>query len=287
MALAPKVVAVTEQMEEAGAIVLWHLNGEMHGESLKNSWASNGLNDDLLPSMPSNETALRRTAAQYKEKRRLIRMLPDRSGWAVVDEVGSEGKLSYHQVFDLKLTDSGEVEATVYDENAFNASGGIARATTIFEAAKSQLAHNDVSFWLSHLVRRVDSISLRESGGVYFIPRNRLDEWRTFVASIRAVSSHVLYEVPALRSDEAVSAIIDSLTREAEEEAKGIETELEQGELGGRAIKTRAERCQSMSQKIASYEELLGQSLDVLRDRYEHLQANIAAAALSASSTEE
>jgi hypothetical protein len=283
MTLASKVVAVTEQMEEAGAIVLWHLNGEIDGELLKNAWISNGLDPDILPSMPSNETALRRTAMQYKEKRQLVRMLPNRSGWAVVGEVGSEGKLSYHQLFDFTLDKDGGIVATVHDEQAFIASGGAAKATAIFDASRAQLTHNDVSFWLARLVQNVDSIRLRDSGGVYFIPRNRLDEWRTFVAAIRAASSHVIYEVPALRSDEAVAAIIDSLTREAEEEAKGIETELDQGELGGRAIKSRAARCQAMSQKVSAYEELLGQSLDVLRERLEHLQASIAMAALSAS----
>lgn len=280
------VVAVTEHMEEAGAIVLWHLSGEMDGEVLKAGWAMQGLDENMLPEMPSVELALRRTANQYKGPHRLVRTLPNCGGYAIVDEVVEGGKLTYRQVFDFMNSGDG-ISVTVYDEQALIDAGGVAQATNLFERTKAMLNHQDASYWLSRLVRNVDSISLRDRGGVYFVPRNRLEEWRAYVAAIRASSSHMVYEIPALRSDEAVAAIIDSLTRESEDEAIAIEAELENGDLGGRAIKTRGERCEAMSRKVASYEQLLGRGLDTLRERLERLQANVAAAALASSAPEE
>jgi hypothetical protein len=282
-----KIVAVTEQMEEAGAIVLWHLRGDINLTDLSIAWSTQNLDEKLLPNPTSNRVALNRTAMSYKDIRRLVRQLPNRGGWAIVDEIGTAGKLNYAQVCNLKLDAADELVVEAPGDDLLSDAGTFIQinAQVRFEREKASLNHNDVSYWLTKLIQRLDSLSLREGGGVYFIPRHRLNEWRTYVAAIRTASEHVMYEVPAMHSEETVAAIVNAITREAEEEAKGIEAELDK--LSGRAIKTRAERCSKMSKKVASYEALLGQGLDALQERLQRLQADIAAAALITTGNEE
>jgi hypothetical protein len=123
---------------------------------------------------------------------------------------------------------------------------------------------------------------LRETGGFYFVPRDKAGLWRVFTGVVHAVSRHRVYEIPAMRSDEAVAAILAALESEAAAEAKALEDELCKGEVTARTCTSRLAKCRDLAAKVASYEQLLGANLDVLRERLGHLDAGLAEAALSA-----
>src|SRR5262249_33091912 len=100
-------------------------------------------------------------------------------------------------------------------------------------------------------------------------------------------SSHKVYEIPAMKSDEAMAAIMDAILAEADRDATTIETEIDTGALGERALGERATRCLALAAKLEIYEALLGKSMEDVKSRITSLHAQVTQAALMASADAE
>jgi len=150
----------------------------------------------------------------------------------------------------------------------------------------SALSAGDISSWLVDLAYRVKAVSLRDTGGIYFVPSPALVQWHTIMGVIRAVSGHQMFEVPALKSDEAVDAILDAVTTEAKEEIAKLEAALASDTMGARGLSNRSDRAKTMLDKLKSYEALLGKGAANINERLEELQVELATAALAAGDKE-
>lgn len=269
------IVAVTESMETAGAIVWWRLSGSTDGYALRKAWDEAGLPEELVPELPSAEKALRRAVMEQRERRRLVRPLEGTKGWAIVDESATGEDLDYSIAIRVTVNKIGHADVEPAGAT------GADEIKVAYNRHLEQLAQTDISTWLVGLAARVRAVALRDTGGVYFIPREQLALWRLMAGALSAASDHRVFEVPALKSDEAVEAVLDAVAREAEAAAQVMEEELEKESLGERALRTRTERCGAIEEKLQTYEKLLGTSLDALHDRLESLRANLAVAALA------
>lgn len=295
------VMAISDvSSEAAGAIVLWRLSGETSFEALKAGFAAQGLGEKLLPELPSPEVALRRAVRAQESKRVLVRRLPGGApGYAIVNEQAIEGDgsasapLRYDIGLQVRLIQGGLTFSSPPGSGQQERENILAaEIQATFEAGKQRLEATDTAGWLCEMVRVVSAVPLRDTGGVYFVPRYTLPLWRRIVAALKGASATFVAEIPALRSSEAVDAILDSLRREADQFIGTMEAELAEAAatpdgMGGRAIKTRLNRCEETVSKLGTYERLLGVKVDEVRSRVEVLQANLAAAALIANSRED
>ncbi len=68
---------------------------------------------------------------------------------------------------------------------------------------------------------------------------------------------------------------------EADADTVALETEFDTMDLGGRALKTRATRCQAMLEKVKVYEALLNTSLPEMTSRVAALKDTLMTAALT------
>src|SRR5581483_2410390 len=125
-----------------------------------------------------------------------------------------------------------------------------------------------------------------DTGGVYFIPQQCVEKYRQMVNAIGAAADHSLFEVPALKSDEAVEAILDAVLREADSECTNMETELDAGALKKRALRARVGKCEALREKVETYEKLLGKSMPKVQERIENLKASVVEAELSVQGEE-
>lgn len=285
-------VAVTDSLPEgtAGAIVLWRLQGDTNYDALKAAFVGQGLDEKLLPSLPSDEVAFRRAVKAQEEKRVLVRKLPTGYGYALVHEqaavlpeadVGEDYQpLNYVVTLTIKLIQGG----LMFSHPDLPVCAEVFAA---FNANRARIESNDTANWLCEMVRHVKAVGLRDTGGVYFIPRETLPVWRKIVAALRTASATYVAEIQALKSKDAVDAILDSLEREADTFLGTLEEELKEAAatpdgMGVRAIRTRTAKCEASAAKLDTYEQLLGVKLDKVRARTEALKANLAAAALIA-----
>lgn len=281
----PNIIAVPDA-DTAGAIMWWRLSGDTDGTRLASNWASAGLPSELLPKPPTPTTALNRAVNEQREARRLARPLEGRHGWALVDEDARGENLDYHVLLKVAVNALGRLEFFDMPKDPTHALWS-ERVKTEIESAYNRhldtLSHSDISSWIVSLAGDCNAVVLRDTGGIYFVPRPSMERWQGMVDVIRASSSHTIFEVPALRSDEAVAAIIDAIAREAQSEAEAMETEMaDEGNLGSRALRGRVARVENVRAKVEAYERLLGRKLENLHLRLDALKANLAAAALAA-----
>lgn len=262
----------------AGAITYWRLSGGVNGERLGAAWKERGLPEALLPTLPSPETALTRAVKKHEGRRNgttiLARQLPEARGWVLKHETPNADNSD--------LTYSTEARVWVDKLGRFQtdrADSDLSRAVEVeYPRQLAEVSAADVSSWLVRMAAYVTAVSLRDAGGVYFIPRGTLPTWRGMVHAIRAASSHAVFEIPAMRGEECVAAVLDALNAECDEEVKRMEAEITAatGGLSKRGIATREAHLDRLRGKVEGYCTLLGARQEELVARLEAVRASLA-----------
>jgi hypothetical protein len=300
------VVVVADAGNVAGRVVYWRLAGTVEHEVLVDAWAEADLDLALLPSPPSPLHSLRRTMAVLtgtRSKRRLLVRPLGRGvdGFALVHEAADGRDLEHATILTASISDERTEAGTpildvrpgpalnIIDLDAAGwANGGVQRdVQRQFGVACMEHDPGATSYWLTNLLPKMNAVSLRDKGGVYFLPRDMIPVWDRMVEVIRSVSDHAIFQLPAMQTQDAVDAILDAVTQEAKTLATSIERELNDGEeLGKRALQTRVRYCDEMRAKLDRYAELLDTKLDDIDARLDSLKANVAQAILMAEAEE-
>jgi hypothetical protein len=280
------VINIEGGLSTAGASTWWRLSGYVDVATLHNTWLHAGLNPDWLPNAPSAATALRRSMRSHEARRLLARPLDGGEGWLLVRErLAVDSDTAYEATPLLRVSvnaaeDGADVSLLV--EHTEELEQVALAIRNEFGTHLDRLAPEDVSVWLSRMMVKLDAVALRDTGGIYFVPNGRVELLRAIAMVLRAVTAHVVYEMPAIKSEGAVEAILAAVESEAVQAAKKMEGALSDGALGARGLANREEQCREVERKVAGYESLLGRSLDGLRERLEKLRANIAVAIMAA-----
>ncbi len=276
-----KIIAVPGlDPSAAGLMVWWRLDGSVEMKALREAAEAHSFAEEQLPPRVKPQAAMRRAVQEQSQVRRLVRPLEDRSGYALVDEDAKAKDLDYS--IELKVSfnpQEGMLEFEPQEHPLIN------EIETAFMQHLRQLATTDISSWLVRQAYGCRAVSLRDTGGFYFIHRDHTAEWHKVVSMLRTCSSHVISNIQALQNSEAVDAILDALTREAEAEIDNIKKVLypDDGvQPGARALKNRAGRTESFTDKVSEYEVLLGTKLDEIRAQLGELQAELVTATLVA-----
>jgi hypothetical protein len=290
MTIAPEteLVVTPETVVTAGLISYWRLKDTIKLDALTAAWTARGLDPALLPKSVTDEVAFGRAVREQAAKRRLVRPLKRRGAWAVVDERIVDERPVYLTVltarFDSATDDDAGGPRFHQEEGHTSAYIGLRDAiVTAYVRNQGELDSTDISAWLVTLAAKQSAVSLRETGGIYFVPRPHVDFWRRAASAIESVSGHRIFKIPAMRNNEAIDAITEAMTAEAERAANEIAEELSRtGDeaLGNRALKTRAETCAALQSKVAAYEGFLGVQMTRVQERLSLLSANIATAVL-------
>lgn len=249
------VVAV-DQSEGAGAIVWWRLSGGLNLAALRAAWEAEGLDVGELPALPSPGAALRRACADLACVTRIAKPLPEREGWGIYDRErdGSAFTLAVRAV--LRADD-----VVTYDPPGTVDEGRIEAA---YHRHCSEVNVQDVSLWITRMVYTADGASLRDTGGVYYVPPHGTERWERIVKALRACgSAHAIHYAPAMRSGDAIAGFLDAIAHEADVEVSAMDAEVAAGNLGGRALETRIKRCDEIEAKIGRYASALGVDLSI------------------------
>lgn len=273
-------IAVTSDVKTAGASVWWRLSGEFARGALRFELESAGLDaDEWLPTEPTAERNFSRAVKSlYKDKTHNIETLKG-GGFAVIKKTKSETTVEHETDFAVKLV-KGKVEAVEY--------APVDALLAITEEAvhfSNMVIADDVSAWLIKCAEALGAVSLRDRGGIYFIPNGSLETWKTLTSALVKASgeAHTVYSMTTLHEDDAVAAVLDALTLEATEFFSKCSEKIEKGTIGGkRAIKNRMGDSENLLAKIRSYEELLGRKLEDLTDHLADCELELSAALLSA-----
>lgn len=262
----------------AGAMVWWRLSGDVDVACITQALTAAGITP---PAAPTEEAALKRALGKFaRGGRKLARKMDERGRrLAVVREMADE---STQDDLDYDV----EIRATL----EHNSTGGVSLVTRpytsaihdAYEVAKSSLTTDDIGLWLVRsAIVKADGVSLREGGGVYFVPAHGLATWRAVWAALRTCADHRMFEVPAFADDDsAVEGILDSLTQAVEQGLSQIEAKADEG-LGERAAETQRKRVEDLRARVARYEGVLGAKATHLHEACDRLAAHSAFGALT------
>ena len=283
-----------EASEACGCVSYWRAGGDVSIQALADAWVAAGLNPKMLRAAPDTQTVLRRAVAQQQTRHRLVRAVK-RGEWAIVDEHVTEpveGQPVVPPTYTTFAMVGSGTNGPEFEQHAATDAEFAkfqADVRSAFRAQAGVYDPGDITGWLVKLAYQQNAITLRDSGGVYFIPKDAVTFWNRIATVIESVtkSQHRVFRIPAMRNNEAMAAIIDAITTEAEALVAVVEAEMVvtgDDALGKRALKTRQAQASEMLKKVETYEALVEQKLTV-RSRVEELQAAIVAASLTAETS--
>lgn len=276
--------------ESVGAITYSRLTNDVPLKKLRELWTERGFDEKLFISAPTAENTLRRSLSSARHGlRMLLRPLEGKNGFALVAETAKDDQLDYDVRGMLRARidypDAAHPEhanLTISPANHPRAEGIRAR----YEELRDTVAATAFGAgWLWRYLAPIShAVSLRDCGGIYFIPRDMMPQWDAWCNTIEEACPGVkIYRIPAVSGTEALEAIMDSLRLEAETAIFSINEELQKtgtDALGKRALKNREVRTREVRDKVAHYEKLFQINLDDLQKQLDSLNAEIGGALL-------
>jgi len=278
------IIALQNDEQSAGAIVWWSLSGNTDIEDARETLELNGFDKSWFPTPPRLETvAMRAAKAAVDNKRQLCRPLTKRGECEFITErvvvVDDEETIAHVANARVTIVGDGDAKEVLVQPSTED---DVALATKIAQSVqlyRGLLTATDISNWLlGILTTKIQAVSLRERGGFYFVPHGEeLTTWGRVCDIVRSISGHTLYSMPAMRSEEAVEAILASVRREAAAEMAKHQEYLA-GETSSRGLNAAERHLGALQLKIERYAELLGVELPELTAHTSQLLGGVQAA---------
>ena len=274
------VIAVDSTVQNAGAVTWWRMSGDVDAQSLFRAWDARGWAVDDLPTQPSSTSTLRRVLRdQFGGPRCLIQSL-NGNAFAVVDVavVDTDTKLAdaeYTTRFKIRLDEIDELL-----ESDGLSSAELAHLQTEYDRARNTYEASTLSGWLVGQVEQRKAIRLRDTGGIYFVPEGYVQSWREFGDALAEASASRVYEVPAVKNEQAALALIEALTQDLQGRVAHLDQDID--DRGVRGLRSKAAKCEELAGKVRVYEALFSTKLDSLNEMVSRLDGRIVQAVLVA-----
>lgn len=216
--------------DHLGDIIFWTLaDARIDRVRLERVWTDASLDAALLPEAPTAEKALKLAVrdAQVGQADRLIRLGKEDQQeivFAVIRECRHEdGSLSYTQEARLQLDRAREVLTT--DAPGHDLATAI---TTSFDTLRGTHTPDDVRRSIVKALRSFAAVTLRDRGGVYWVPAPFAPAARRLQAAIEQIGTSRVYLLPVHRSEDATRALGEIARGAIEEELAALAGEIEQ-----------------------------------------------------------
>lgn len=215
--------------EHLGDMVFWTLaEARVDLGRLEALWSDAGLDPSTLPEPPTAERALKLAAraCQVGQFDRLIRLGKedgDELVFAVVHEHRSrEGDLTYSQEARVRLDRATEVLTGDPPEHELATA-----IKTSFAVLRSTYSPDDVRKAIVRTLHALSAITLRDGGGVYWVPGPFAGTVRQLQRAVEKIGSSRFYLLPVHRSAEAERTLGEIAKGAIEEELSVLKVEIE------------------------------------------------------------
>lgn len=277
--------------EVAGVVSWWKLSGAVHWARIAEVCEDLDWPEKHLLDLPGKHAVLKRALHKvFRGARTLIRTMPGSKGYTIVEENWKLGdvpeeqdpRASYETVLQVVFDEDQPTSINIHGTRPGDADSA-ALVFDHYRKSASEITSDDLSSWVTDQAWRLKAVKLRETGGIYFLPKEHMAEWEKFGNVLRTATPSKIYSLPCLRTGEAVEAILSAVNDEAEQLFGRLQDQdkEEDDKRGKRFYRSRIERCDEMGAKIKTYEQLLGKKMKALRKRFQEMQAAASAALLT------
>lgn len=264
-----------------GCVTYWRLSANSNRSLAAEALKPHGLLIDARPETTALREACRELFAEAADHRKDVTYLirstaANRNTLAVVQETRQEGARNvYSQEYTVSVV-AGRIDSDLEPDQHDELCRRVDAALNRLPAA--ELASALVTYLDHHGATR-----LRDGGGIYWMPADRLHGWRRLAHAVEAIGDHTIYMIAHPLDHDSARAVHDAITAEIAAAAEAITAEIAASELGERALEAREDRAAALAAKAAEYENILGQSLARVKELCEQARLAAASARLMAS----
>jgi hypothetical protein len=267
--------------EHLGDLVWWTLSeAAVSRVTLEALWTGAGLSDALLPEPPTAEKALKNAvrACQVGVADKLVRVGKDADDelvFAIIDErrVG-DGSLEHHQ--EARVILQRPLAQLVLDVPGHALA---VRIKDAFEELRSTHTADDVRRMLVRALRSFAAVTLREGGGVYWVPRTFQRDVRRLEEAVGSLGSSKLYVIPVHHTPAAASTLGEVAKGSLETELAALQEELRefQAEPPDRTstLERRLEAFAALKTRAQLYRDVLKVQVDDLEGQLDTMGAAV------------
>lgn len=244
----------------SGAIVFWTLQPTLF-ESVVQVFDQAGY-PTCVPNPRTDQSALENSIKSVygtKDKTVVSRKKPKRNGVELVNIERAEYRNSYVTNFGAKVVD-GQVKADFgyADED---------RLTEEFLKHKAVLTSGALGQALSNAIGKMDGMKGFDRAGVYYVPEHYLPAWKRLAALIESCGEgNRITTVRAAIDESAARAIRDVLVREVQEKATQLLDDVAKGTLNDDQLHARVEAAQALVDRVEIYSNIIGESMENLKN---------------------
>lgn len=269
-----------------GSIAFWSLSKDPIQLSALVAALKEENSPALPPEPPSDIVALHRACVVVSKILKLDLHGRERGKWALVGRPTTEDdpdrpgekQLAYPVEATAELRENGDLEMTGSDRF-------FELMNDEYRLQRGVISSQDIGSWLCKKLAALDAVSLRPTGGFYFLPQHQVAKWEKLTRALKKVSKHSVFGLPAMKSAGAVEAILQAITNDTEAQLQKIDEDIPTA--GKRMLENREKETAALLERATKYESLLGMKLDGLKEVLEKTRQAVATAMLMASSGEE
>jgi hypothetical protein len=275
--------------EHIGDLVWWTLSdASTPRPTLEATWTGAGLPNSLLPEAPTADkafkTAVRACQAGVTDK--LVRLGKDEDDelvYAIVHETKTgDGSLQHHQEARVLLNRAAEqVSSDVPDHTLVQV------IRDGFHQLRDLHTPDDVRRAIVKALRSFAAVTLREGGGVYWVPRTYQREVRQLEKAIRGLGASRFYVVPVHHTSAGADMLGDVAKGSLETELHALQEELKafQAEPPDRpsTLERRLDAFTALRSRAQLYRDILQVQVDDLEAQLDAMAATVASLLQTAS----
>jgi hypothetical protein len=257
------------QIDVTGAVTYWTLTERTNLDILKSELEVDGL-EKFVP-QPRTPLDTLKQAAEEIYPGCMLRPLAHRKGLDVVKETPGQVQNDYQHV------DSVTCEPVACQNGHLN------DLQSAYYRWEKLVPSSHVTRRLVEAINEFGGHRLRDTGGVYWIPKWALAKWGFIRDALAKAGGSVVYTLTTRCDPESVGAIIDGLRESVGSELKEIGEDFTEENIGERAVGNRKERLMELRAQLKKVEGLLNVNLADLATDIDNCENLAGLAALAAA----
>ncbi|WP_242334585.1 DUF6744 family protein [Anaeromyxobacter sp. SG66] len=273
--------ALNQGGQHLGDLIWWTLaEARIDRSTLEKIWAGAQLAPEHLPDPPTAEKALKAAVreAAVGQPDRLIRLGKEDEAeivFAVVRETKhADGSVTYQQ--ETRIVLDRKAESVSSDIAAHDLAGVI---TTRFGELRSTHTPDDVRRAMMKTLDACAAVTLRDHGGVYWVPAPYAELVRRLQTAIEKIGSSRVYLLPVHASADANRTLGDAAKLAIEDELAALKTEVE-GFMASppdrpSTLVRRLDAFEALKMKAALYRDVLQVRVQDLEKTLEDLTGSV------------
>lgn len=278
-------------LDSTGVIVTWCPNAEAKLESIKAAFDTIGMGHRAPRPRTLKEAVRSALTEKFSKKNR--RIAPAGRGYELLVETPheSEVRIDTAHVVSMWVEAHDNEEVVVTDTPTFKVDDVTYTLDDVaawVEAAKQRVDSGAVGEALAAVAGELKGITIRDSGGAYWLPPGSEGRWSSLVAALDKAGQPMRMRVwDAAASPRTIQSTIDAIDSMVAKKCEEVVKAISEGDLGVRAIETKSAEVATLAEQLVEYEEALNVGLDALRQKVAQAQVVAVQAGMVAMSEAE